>query len=194
MRAAAWATFTRHKTRRRISSAVFWRRIFSRAEQERGRFRSFLLTAFKNFLANERDKARTQKRGGGQVPLSLDFDAGDSRYNLEPSHAWTADRLFDRQWALTLLEQVLANLRAEYADDGKELLFDSVKGCLTGEATVSYADLAPALGMSEGAVKMAAHRLRQRYRELLRRAVAQTVADPAEVDDEIRRLFEALSG
>jgi RNA polymerase sigma factor (sigma-70 family) len=166
--------------------------LLARAQQERGRFRGFLLTAFKNFLANERDKAQTQKRGGGQHPLSLDFNAGDSRYNLEPSHAWTAERLFDRQWALTLLEQVLANLRAEYADDDKETLFDSVKGCLTGEASVSYSDLGSALGMSEGAVKVAAHRLRQRYRELLRRAVAQTVADPAEVDDEIRRLFEAL--
>ena len=89
---------------------------------------------------------------------------------------------------------MLANLRAEYADDGKESLFDGVKSCLTGEATVSYAELAPTLDMSEGALKTAAHRLRQRYRELLRRTVAQTVADPAEVDDEIRGLFEALGG
>ena len=166
--------------------------LLARAQQERGRFRSFLLTAFKNFLANQRDKANAGKRGGGRMPLSLDFDAGDSRYNLEPSHSWTAERLFERQWALTLLDQVLADLRAELVADDKEALFESLKVYLTGDAAASYAELAPTLGMSEGAVKVAAHRLRQRYRELLRRAVAQTVADAAEVDDEIRRLFEAL--
>ena len=166
--------------------------IIARAQQDRGRFRSFLLTAFKNFLANERDKSLAQKRGAGHAPLSLDFPAGDSRYDLEPSHAWTPERLFERQWALTLLGQVLANLRAEFVADDKEAQFDSLKVYLTGEATASNAALAEGLGMSEGAVKVAAHRLRQRYRALLRHEVAQTVADPAEVDDEIRRLFESL--
>jgi RNA polymerase sigma factor (sigma-70 family) len=167
--------------------------ILASAQQERGRFRGFLITAFKNFLANEGDKARAQKRGGGMAPLPLDFRAGDARYDLEPSHAWTPERLFERQWALALLEQVLIALRAEFVADGKETLFERLKGSLTGETAIAYAELAGVLDMSEGAVKVAAHRLRKRYRELLRREVAQTVADPEEVDDEIRRLFEALA-
>jgi RNA polymerase sigma factor (sigma-70 family) len=167
--------------------------ILAGAQPERGHFRAFLLTAFKNFLTNEGEKARAEKRGGGRAFLPLDFRAGDSRYDREPAHAWTPERLFERQWALTLLEQVLAALRAEYAADGKEELFDRLKVYLTGETAASYADCAPALGMSEGAIKVAAHRLRARYRALLRWEVAQTVADPAEVDDEIRRLFDALA-
>jgi RNA polymerase sigma factor (sigma-70 family) len=163
------------------------------AEPERGRFRAFLITAFKNFLVNEGDRARAQKRGGGQTALPLDFRAGDARYDLEPADEWTPERLFERQWTLTLLEQVLAALRAEFAADGKEPLFDALKGFLTGDSTASYAEVAPALGMSEGAAKTAAHRLRRRYRQLLRHEVAQTVADPAEVDDEIRSLFESLA-
>lgn len=162
------------------------------AQPERGRFRAFLLTAFKNFLTNEGDKARAQKRGGGQAPLSLDFHAGDARYHLEPVEVWTPERLFERQWTLALLGQVLASLRTEYAGAGKEMLFEHLKVFLTGETTSSYAALAAQIGMSEGAVKAAAHRLRGRYRELLRHAVAQTVADPADVDDEIRQLFESL--
>jgi len=171
---------------------LFEKNILASAQQERGRFRGFLLTAFKNFLANEGDKTRAQKHGGGIVPLSLDFSAGDSRYAREPSHTWTPERLFERQWALTLLDQVLAALRAEYVADDKKMLFDRLKVYLTGETNVTHAEIAPQLDMSEGAVKVAAHRLRKRYRELLRREVAQTVADPSEVDDEIRRLFEAL--
>jgi DNA-directed RNA polymerase specialized sigma24 family protein len=167
--------------------------ILASALSDRGRFRAFLLTAFKNFLANEGDKARAQKRGGGQAPLPLDFHAGDSRYELEPADRWTPERLFDRQWTLTLIGQVLAALRAEFAADGKEALFDQIKGFLTGESDASYAAIALGLGMSEGAAKAAAHRMRQRYRELLRHEVAQTVADPAEIDDEIRRLFESLA-
>jgi RNA polymerase sigma-70 factor (ECF subfamily) len=169
------------------------RNMLAGAEPERGHFRAFLLTAFKNFLINEGDKARAAKRGGDRTFLPLDFPAGNSRYHLEPAHAWTPERLFERQWALTLLEQVLTALRAEYVADSKEELFDCLKVYLTGETNASYGDLAPALGMSEGAIKVAAHRLRERYRALLRWEVAQTVADPAEVDDEIRRLFDALA-
>jgi RNA polymerase sigma-70 factor (ECF subfamily) len=163
------------------------------AQPERGRFRAFLLTAFKNFLTNEGAKARAHKRGGSQAPLPLDFQAGDSRYALEPAHDWTPERLFERQWALTLLQQVLGNLRSDFAKAGKEKHFDHLKVHLTGEATASYADLGAELDMSEGAVKVAVHRLRSRYRELLRREVAQTLAAPEDVDDEIRRLFEALA-
>jgi RNA polymerase sigma-70 factor (ECF subfamily) len=173
-------------------SRLLERNILASAQQERGRFRAFLLTAFKNFLVNEGDKARAQKRGGGMPALPLDFRAGDSRYDLEPTDHWAPDRLFERQWALTLLEQVLAALRTEFVADGKEALFEHLKGNLTGEAPAANAAAAPLLGMSESAIKVAAHRLRQRYRELLRREVAQTVVDPAEVDDEIGRLFESL--
>jgi RNA polymerase sigma-70 factor (ECF subfamily) len=172
---------------------LFEKNILASAQPERGHFRSFLLAAFKNFLTNEGEKARAQKRGGGQAPLSLDFQAGDSRYALEPAHEWTPERLFERQWALTLLEQVLAKLRAEFAKAGKEKHFEHLKAHLTGEAAASYADAAGELNMSEGAVKVAVHRLRGRYRELLRGEVAQTVANPEDVDDEIRRLFEALA-
>jgi RNA polymerase sigma factor (sigma-70 family) len=166
--------------------------ILAVADPERGRFRGFLLTAFKNFLANEAEKSHARKRGGSLAPLPLDFQAGDSRYELEPSHVWTPERLFERQWALTLLQQVMSLLRAEYSAAGKEPLFEGLKGSLAGETDMPYAILAENLGMSEGAVKQTAHRLRQRYREILRREIAQTVADPSEVDDEIRRLFEAL--
>src|SRR5205807_2392845 len=141
--------------------------ILAIAQPERGRFRGFLLTAFKNFLTNEAEKAHAQKRGAGRTILPLDFQSGDSRYNLEPTDAWTPERLFERQWALTLLEQVLAALRSEFVADGKETLFDALKECLTGEPGVSYALLGGQLGISEGAVKVAAHRLRGRYRDLL---------------------------
>jgi RNA polymerase sigma factor (sigma-70 family) len=166
--------------------------ILASAHPERGRFRGFLLTAFKNYLVNEACKARAKKRGGNKPPLPLDFSAGEARYNLEPSHTWTAERLFERQWSLTLLEQVLMALRAESVADGKETLYEHVKTFLTGESTAAYLVIAQELGMTAGAVKTAAHRLRRRYRELLRRAVAQTVAEEADVDDEIRRLFESL--
>ncbi len=165
--------------------------LLASAKQERGRFRAFLITAFKNFLANEHEKDRAAKRGGGRPMPPLDFQAGDQRYDLEPSHTWTPERLFERQWALTLLEQVLAALRKEYTALGKNKLFDRLKGQLTGE-DVTYAALRDELDMSEGAIKTAAHRLRRRYRELLRREVAQTVSQEAEVNDEIQRLFKAL--
>jgi RNA polymerase sigma factor (sigma-70 family) len=163
------------------------------AQPERGRFRTFLLSTLKNFLCNEYDKVRAKKRGGDRLVLSLDFEAGESRYQREPAHSLTAERLFERQWALAVLDRVLAQLRAEFAGAGKEPLFDALKAFLTaGRGEASYAAAAEALGMTEGAVRVAAHRLRRRYRELLRAEVAQTVAEPDEIDDEIRRLFETL--
>lgn len=164
----------------------------AQADPQRGRFRTFLLAAVKNFLANERDRARAQKRGGGRVILPLDFADGDSRISLEPAHEETPERLFDRQWVLLLLEAVLAKLRGEYAAAGKEELFDRLKGFLSGELSVSLAEIAHALNMTEGAAKTAAHRLRKRYRALLRAEVAQTVAENEDIDEEIRSLFEAL--
>ena len=163
------------------------------ADRERGRFRSFLLTALKHFLINEWEKTRAQKRGGGRKALALDFETKEQQIALEPAHTWTPERLYERQWALTLLDQVLGQLRREYHAAGKSKLFEQLKGFLVGDsATSSHAAAAERLGMTEGAVKVAAHRLRKRYRELLRQEVAQTVAGDNEVEEEIRALFRNL--
>jgi RNA polymerase sigma factor (sigma-70 family) len=157
----------------------------------RGRFRSFLLSACQNFLANERERANALKRGGGRV---VSLDDADARYRREPDHDETPERLFERRWALELLDQTLRRLREEYEAGGKARLFDAVKGTLTGDAAAPYADLAGELGMTEGAVKTAAHRLRGRYAELLREEIGETVETPAEIDDEVRALFRAVGG
>jgi RNA polymerase sigma factor (sigma-70 family) len=163
------------------------------ADRQRGRFRSFLLTAFKHFLAKEHERAQARKRGGGRKLLPLDFDGGERRYHREPSHEATPEALFERGWALTLLEQGLVRLREELARAGKERLFESLKGALLVEDTPrSYAELAGELGMSAEALKVAAHRLRRRYRELIRAEIAQTVTTAEEIDDELRDLFAAV--
>ena len=160
------------------------------ADRQKGRFRTFLLAAMKHFLANEYDRARAKKRGGGQtiVPLE-DLEA---RYCREPADTLTPERIFEQQWALALLSQVLAQLQAEMVTSGKATLFDAIKGHLTGDHTASHATIAAQLSMSEGSVKTAAHRLRRRYRELLREEIAQTVAGPDEIEEEIRDLFTCL--
>lgn len=166
----------------------------AKADPERGRFRAFLLTALKNFLTNERLKARAEKRGGGKLALSLDFDSGESRCLIEPSHELTPERLFERRWVLTLLDLVLDQLRIELVEEGKEPHFETFKAALTGEmANADYEEAAEALGMTAAGAKQAAYRLRKRYRELFRLEVARTVADDADVDDEIGRLLESLS-
>ncbi len=164
------------------------------ADPERGKFRSFLLTAFKHFLAKERDRARALKRGGGSQVLPLDFHAGEQRYSREPAHQATPERIFERRWALTLLDRVLGRLREEFEHAGKQNIFERLKSCLTGEKNPggSYQDVAVELRMTEGAVKVAVYRLRRRYQELLREEIAQTVAAPEEIDDELRHLFEAV--
>jgi len=163
------------------------------ADSERGRFRSFLLTALKRFLSKQRHQARAQKRGGGRKPLSLDFEEGESRYRLEPVTEVTAEAIYERHWALTLLEQVMARLRDEFERAGKPDAFDRLKVFLTGEAAApSYRAVAVELGMTEGAVKVAVHRLRRRFRERVLAEIAQTVAAPADVDEELRHLFEAV--
>src|SRR5262245_29304758 len=163
------------------------------ADPRRGKFRSFLLTAFKHFLAKEHERAAAQKRGGGRRPLPLDFQDGERRYRHEPADPSTPETVYERRWALTLLEQTLARLRQEFASAGKEPLFEALKGTLTGDGTGEpYARIGQELGASETAVKTAAHRLRRRYQEMLRAAVAQTVASPEEVEDELRDLFTAV--
>jgi RNA polymerase sigma-70 factor (ECF subfamily) len=161
-------------------------------EREKGRFRSFLLVSVKHFLSNERDHAEAQKRGGGRRQISLDISSAETRYAAEPHDTATPEKIFERRWAFTLLERVLGRLRVEMTAAGKEELFDELKPTLAGEQS-PYAQIAERLGMTEGAVKVAAHRLRKRYRELIRDEIAQTVADGDEVDEELRDLMSALS-
>ncbi len=162
-------------------------------DPRRGKFRSFLLASLKNFLANERRDARARKRGGGRVHLSLDFQSAEDRYSLEPTHELTPERIYERRWALTLLEQSLSKLRQDFTRSGKSDLFDQLRVFLGGEGQkVSYKEVAEKLGMTEGAVKVSAHRLRRRCREILREEIGQTVVGSEEVDDELRHLFSAL--
>jgi len=162
-------------------------------DRSKGRFRSFLLAALKHFLANEWDKAKAQKRGGGQVPLSIDAGTAESSYSFEPVENITPDKLYERRWALALLQKVMSQLKAEYAREEKAEVFDALKCTLTGEGRAAgYAQIAQSLGSSEGAIKVAVHRLRRRYRELLRAEIAHTVSTPEEIEEEIRALFAAL--
>ena len=167
----------------------------ARADPSRGRFRSFLLASLKHFLAHEWEKARAQKRGGRAQIISLEFDTAETHCAQPVAPGDTPDRAFDRQWALALLDVVLGRLRREYRDAGREDLFLGLKDTLTGgRAEIPYRDLGASLGMSEAAVKVAAHRLRRRYRELLREEIANTVAGPAEVEEELQHLFASLGG
>ncbi len=161
--------------------------------RERGRFRSFLLTSLKHYLLNEWDRDRAAKRGGGRRQFRLDFETGESRYRLEPAEEETPESIFEKQWALALLSRVQDALREEFRAVGKEDHFDRLSVWLTGETkSTSYCELAVGLGTTEGAVKVAVHRLRKRFRERLREEIAQTVASEADIDDEIHELFDAL--
>lgn len=161
------------------------------ADRQKGRFRSFLLVALKRFLANEWDRARTRKRGGDRTFISLD---AEQRYAAEPADTLSADKLFERRWALTLLEKVLAQLQGEQEATGRLTTFKELQPLLIStDRGVAYAELGKRLGLTEGAVKVAVHRLRQRYRELLEREIANTVASPDEVEEERRYLLRVLS-
>lgn len=165
------------------------------ADKQRGRFRTFLLTVFKRFLANEHQREQAQKRGGGRCVVSIDVDDGERRLKLEPSHNWTPEREFERRWAVTLLEQVLERLRDDYDAKGKSDVFDRLKPFLTVDySSDSYAAIANEFEMTQGAVKVAIHRLRQRYRDLIRHEVASTVANEDDTEDELGQLFAAIRG
>jgi RNA polymerase sigma-70 factor (ECF subfamily) len=165
------------------------------ADPARGRFRSFLLASLKHFLANERDRAGAVKRGGRMTVVPLEIENAEGRYSLEPPDGETPERVYERRWALTLLERTLARLSREFEAAGKRAQFARLEGYLTGEQeTLPYAKLALELGMSEGAIKVAVHRLRRRFGALLREEVGETVSMPEQVDDEIRDLFRALRG
>jgi RNA polymerase sigma-70 factor (ECF subfamily) len=165
-----------------------------RADPQQGKFRSFLLATLKHFVGDERDRARAQKRGGGRKILPLDFENADTRYSLEPAHQLSPEKLFEKSWALTVLGRTIARLKAESVGRNKQKLFDRLKVYLTAKRdSIPYRDAAAELNMTEGAVKVAVHRLRTRYRELLRDEIAQTVATESEIDEEIRNLFTALA-
>lgn len=163
---------------------------------DRGRFRAFLLASLKHFLSNEQDKARRQKRGGGQPLLSLNWQDAEARYQLDPPDpSASPEAVFDRQWALALLERVVRRLHAECDAEGKSDLFQKTRGALmVNEDSVPYAQAAAELGIEEGALRVAVHRLRKRYRALLRDEIAQTLVDPAQVADELRSLLAAVTG
>ncbi len=164
-------------------------------DPSRGRFRAFLLAACKNFLANEHDRETAQKRGGGRNLVSIDVRDAEGRYRAEPGHNLTPERLYERRWALTILDQSLDQLEREFRQGGKSALHERLKSILIGaESNASHAEIGASLGMTEDAVKKAAQRFRQRYREILRARIARTIDDPAQVDDEIQTLFAILSG
>jgi RNA polymerase sigma-70 factor (ECF subfamily) len=162
---------------------------------DKGKFRSFLLACLKHFLANEWDRAGRQKRGGRSPVLSLDWQDADTRYRLDPADHLSPDRLFDRAWAVMLLERVLARLRAENDTAGNLTVFECLKPFLTvGKSAIPYAEAAEALQVTEPAARVAVHRLRRRYRVLLRDEIAQTLCHPGQVEEEMRALLGAFAG
>jgi RNA polymerase sigma-70 factor (ECF subfamily) len=170
------------------------KRFLKDADPEKGRFRSFLLIALKRFMANEWDRANCLKRGGSVEIISLDETDTEQRYQAGPSDEISAEKAYERQWAMTLLELVLQRLQAEFSAAGKQKLFEELKIYLSGQNGKStYSELGIRLGMSEAAVKVAVHRLRQRYRELLRLEIGNTVASPEAIEGEIRDLFAAVA-
>jgi len=167
-------------------------RYLDRADPEKGRFRSFLLTSLKFFVADEQDRERALKRGGGAV-LPLEFTSGEDRYQREPAHNETPERIFERRWALAVLDRVVEKLREECVHHGRAEHFEQLKVFLLGHSDAPYPALAREMNTSEGALKVAIHRLRKRYRELFRQEIADTVADPGEVESELRFLAAALT-
>ena len=158
-----------------------------------GRFRAFLLTSFRHFVSKERDHARALKRGGGHAPLSIDAAEAEGRYAEQPLDALDPEALFERRWALTILERAMARLRQEFAGAGRTAEFEQLETYLTGsEPRVQYQGAAERLGTTEGAIKKMVHRLRRRYGQLLREEIGATVADPAEIDAELRHLLAAV--
>ena len=164
------------------------------AARERGRFRTFLVMAMKRFLANEWDRRNAAKRGGGSIPLSLDTEFAEERYRIEPTSALPADHLYERRWALTLLDQAMSRLRAEYEEAGRGAAFERLKESLTADrGSIAYAEIARDMETSEGAARVAVHRLRKRFREIFRETIADTVSRHEDVEEEMRYVAEVLS-
>jgi len=162
-------------------------------DRMKGKFRTFLLAALENFLAKEWNRAHRLKRGGPAGPVSLDAREAEDRYGLEPPDLLTPEKIFERRWALTVLDQAMNRLREECEAKGKGALFHGLKGALSGERDAKYSEIGAQLSMSEGAIKVAVHRLRERYAELLHAEIGNTVSHPDEAEDEIRHLFTALA-
>lgn len=168
--------------------------LVGKVQRDKGKFRSFLLASLKNFIASERDRTLAQKRGGDRVILSLDEQAAEQRFADEPKQELNPERLYERTWAVAVLEQALDLLEQDYAASGKRQIFDQLRVFLLGEKiSLTYAEVAESLGTSEGAVKMMVQRLRQRYRECLRAVVGNTVATASEIDEELRHLVRILA-
>ena len=164
------------------------------ADPARGRFRTFLITAFRHFMANEWNKDRAQKRGGATQPRPWDFGSAEDRYRREPEHRLTAEVIFDRRWAIAILNQALARVRADYERDNRLDVFEQLRQGLTVDGDLPrYEEVAGSLGISPGAVKVAVHRLRRRFRESLRNEIRETMGNAHDVDDEIERLFRTFA-
>jgi len=176
-------------------TAILAKNYLAVADPERGKFRTFLLGAIKHFLANERRRQGARKRGGCQSTISLDFDCGENRYRqIEPADNSTPERLYEKRWALALLDLVFQRLREEFQAAGKLPVFDRLKPFLVMRPKeMPYRAVAEELAMTEGAVKVAVHRMRRRYRDLLKEEIAQTVTGPETLEDELRELLAALS-
>jgi RNA polymerase sigma-70 factor (ECF subfamily) len=173
---------------------VLEKQYFRDADRTLGRFRAFLLTAIRHFLSNQRDRGQALKRGGRMQMLSLEVETAEGVYQLEGRDDLTPEKLFDARWASVLLDRALTRVKQDYVAADKSALFDQLKGFLTGDSDdVPYADAARTLGMSEGAVKVAVHRLRRRFRDALVKEIAETVSDPADIDAEIRHLLQAVT-
>ena len=169
------------------------RKFLDQVDRSKGKFRSFLLAAMKHFLSKERDKFRAQKRGGNRSVIALDALEAQARYAVEPVDDMTAERLFERRWALAVLDQVLIRLSSDYAQSGKGRLYEAIEPCLAGGAgAIDYGQASRELKMTEGALRVAVHRLRRRYRDLLRAEIAQTVDSPDQIEDEITYLLNCL--
>ncbi len=160
------------------------------ADSERGRFRTFLLTAFKRYMANDWDREHTLKRGGFAARIAIDQQFAESQFATDPAIQGQPEAWYDRQWALTLLERTLKALEQEYRESGRTVLFENLRAVLTGDSDgLPYADIAQRLNLTEAAVKMAVHRLRNRYREILKREISETVASPEDADAELKHLL-----
>jgi len=160
---------------------------------QKAKFRSFLLASLKNFVADECRRAQSERRGGGKCLLPLEFEQAETWYSLEPSDRLSADKLFDRSWVMTVIARAMEMLKHEYAQGGKGELFEQLKDHVATEPKEGfYRQCADRLGMSEGAVRVAAHRLRRRLRELIRGEIAETVTTPEQLEEEIRDLFTAF--
>jgi RNA polymerase sigma factor (sigma-70 family) len=169
------------------------KQVLAKADPTLGKFRSYLLTSMRHFLSNEWERAKAQKRGGGARLVSLDADSAETHFCLQPADHASPEKLFEREWALTLLEEVLSRLKAEQEKAGKLAQFNALQDGLMGGQSAPYRELAVRLRTTEDALKTAVHRLKRRYGELVREEIARTVSDPGEIDEEIQHLLAVLA-